>query len=96
MTPAEALAYVLRTLARGSTPVRVLRRDEHIPYDALPTRLHTLRAVERWHVARVIADSHTYEEAARRLGITKKTLWELRRRHEINDAYSQADPKGNA
>lgn len=78
--------------SHASRLVRVLRRDEPIPYDALPTRLHTLRAVERWHVARVTSDSYTYTEAARRLGVTPKTLWALLRRHGIDDARPHTDP----
>lgn len=34
---------------------------------------------------RIVRDSYTYIEAARRLGITKKTLWEWRKRYETED-----------
>ncbi len=54
-----------------------------IPTDELPTRLHSLEAVKVWHVRRVILDSSSFQEAAQRLGITKKTLWEMRRKHRL-------------
>ncbi len=53
-------------------------RDEllkPIPTDGFPIRFHSLKQVEEWHIRRVIADSYNYTEAARRLGITTKTLW---------------------
>ncbi|GEM_PF-3881285 len=58
---------------------------QRISTDALPTRLHSLESVKVWHVRRVILDSSSYEEAAERLGITKKTLWEIRRRHHLEE-----------
>ena len=39
----------------------------------------TLRAIERQHIARVIAESPTLEEAASRLGITSSALWRKRK-----------------
>lgn len=58
---------------------------DHVPLDFQPTRLHTRRAVEAWHARRVISDSYTYQEAADRLGVSKKTLWEMRKRHNITE-----------
>lgn len=65
-----------------------LRLARPIPTDALPTRLHSLEAVKIWHVRRVILDSSSYQEAAQRLGITKKTLWELRRKYRLKERPS--------
>jgi hypothetical protein len=56
--------------------------------EELPTRLHSLEAVKIWHIRRVILDSSSFEEAASRLGITKKTLWELRRKHRLTEQPS--------
>jgi predicted DNA-binding protein (UPF0251 family) len=64
------------------------RLGRPIAPEELPTRLHSLEAVKIWHVRRVILDSSSYEEAAGRLGITKKTLWELRRKHRLTEKPS--------
>jgi predicted DNA-binding protein (UPF0251 family) len=64
------------------------RLGRPIAPEELPTRLHSLEAVKIWHIRRVILDSSSYEEAASRLGITKKTLWELRRRHRLKEKPS--------
>lgn len=66
----------------GSTRPQLRQK---ISTDALPTRLHSLESVKVWHVRRVILDSSSYDEAAERLGITKKTLWEMRRRHHLDE-----------
>lgn len=71
---------------RESTAMQL---ERPIPTNELPTRLHSLEAVKIWHVRRVILDSSSYQEAAQRLGITKKTLWELRRRHRLKERPSQ-------
>lgn len=63
----------------------VKRLARPIPTDTLPTRLHSLEAVKVWHARRVILDSSSYQEAADRLGITKKTLWEMRRKHCLKE-----------
>jgi DNA-binding NtrC family response regulator len=48
---------------------------------AAPTKppVETLRAIERQHIARVIAESPTLEEAASRLGVTSSALWRKRK-----------------
>ena len=43
----------------------------------------SLDAVEREHIARVLAASATLEEAADTLGINVTTLWRKRRRYGI-------------
>lgn len=56
------------------------RRGDRIPLDSLPTRFDKMAQVKLWHVRRVVADSETWGEAAFRLGMTRKTLWEYRKR----------------
>jgi len=59
--------------------------NAQIDINQLPTRFHSLEALKVWHVRRVILDSITYPEAARRLGVSTKTLWEIRRRYKITE-----------
>lgn len=66
------------------------RPFEHIDVDLVPTRLHTFEEVRVWHARRVILDSTTFQEAADRLGITKKTLWEFRKKHGIRERPTAA------
>jgi DNA-binding NtrC family response regulator len=47
-----------------------------------PTSL-TLEAMERDHIARVIAESKSFEEAARKLDIDSATLWRKRRKYNL-------------
>lgn len=61
------------------------RRGDPIPLDELPTRLDPLDQVIVWHVRRVIRDSNTLDEAAERIGRSKKTLWGWRRRFAFTD-----------
>lgn len=76
-------------MVEGKRDDSKLRLAHPIPTDALPTRLHSLEAVKVWHVRRVILDSSSFQEAAQRLGITKKTLWELRRKHCLKERPAQ-------
>jgi DNA-binding NtrC family response regulator len=43
----------------------------------------TLRAIERQHIARVIAETSTLGEAASKLGVTSTTLWRKRKLHGL-------------
>ncbi len=43
----------------------------------------TLEAMERDHIARVIAESRSFEEAARKLDIDAATLWRKRRKYNL-------------
>jgi NtrC-family two-component system response regulator AlgB len=43
----------------------------------------TLEAMERDHIARVIAESKSFEEAARKLDIDSATLWRKRRKYNL-------------
>ncbi|MBN8473146.1 helix-turn-helix domain-containing protein [Corallococcus exiguus] len=43
---------------------------------------HTLEAVEREHILRVMASVPTLDEAARLLGIDASTLWRKRKKYE--------------
>jgi hypothetical protein len=51
--------------------------------DVLPPATATLDAITAWHVRRAIATHATYQAAADALGISRKTLWALRDRHDI-------------
>jgi|GEM_PF-4930998 len=61
------------------------RRGDRIPLDSLPTRFDKMAEVKLWHVRRVVADSETWGEAAKRLGMTTKTLWSYRGRHRFSE-----------
>ena len=54
---------------------------ESSPVTAATTKppVVTLREIERQHIARVIAESPTLEEAASRLGVTSSALWRKRK-----------------
>jgi transcriptional regulator with PAS, ATPase and Fis domain len=43
----------------------------------------TLRAIEREHIARVISESATLQEAASLLGVSGATLWRKRNRYGL-------------
>jgi transcriptional regulator with GAF, ATPase, and Fis domain len=51
----------------------------------------TLRAIERQHIARVIAESTTLREAASRLGVACSTLWRRRRLYGLKPAAGSAE-----
>jgi len=44
----------------------------------------SLDEIEREHIARVLADSRTLEEAAMTLGINISTLWRKRKRYKLD------------
>lgn len=62
-----------------------------IPPDSVPTRLHTTDQVKIWHARRVILDSSTWAEAAKRLDVSKKTLWIWRNEHGILEEPGQVE-----
>ena len=64
---------------------------QRIPPDSMPTRFHTRCQVKIWHARRVILDSSTWAEAAKRLDISKKTLWMWRDRYGIPEEPGQID-----
>lgn len=51
--------------------------------DVLPPATATLEEIRAWHVRRAIRIHDTYKAAAETLGISRKTLWELRDRYNI-------------
>jgi Bacterial regulatory protein, Fis family len=53
----------------------------------------TLRAIERQHIARVIAESRTLGEAASRLGVAGTTLWRKRKLFDLLAEGSSLDQK---
>jgi DNA-binding NtrC family response regulator len=53
----------------------------------------TLRAIERQHIARVIAESPTLGEAASRLGVASTTLWRKRKLYDLVAEGKLADEK---
>lgn len=70
-----------------------LARDTEIAVPDLPEEFkamkatgptsQTLEAMERDHIARVIAESRSFEEAARKLDIDAATLWRKRRKYNL-------------
>lgn len=50
---------------------------------AQPTARSSLNEIEREHIARVLADSRTLEDAANKLGINVSTLWRKRKRYKL-------------
>jgi two-component system, NtrC family, response regulator AlgB len=74
-------------LSRGDTiraedlPDRLLEPPSAAP--ATPEAGLSLEDVERRHIAQVLAESSTLEEAAARLGINVTTLWRKRKRYGI-------------
>lgn len=71
-----------------------LARGEEIETDDLPEDLRpapeggggnpmSLEEVEREHIQRVIAESESYEEAARKLNIDPATLWRKRKKYSL-------------
>jgi NtrC-family two-component system response regulator AlgB len=76
-------------LSRGDTirpddlPDRLLA--PHEPPSAAPADRHlSLEELERRHIAQVLGDAATLEEAAARLGINPTTLWRKRKRYGID------------
>ncbi|MEP0548019.1 MAG: sigma-54 dependent transcriptional regulator [Rhodothermales bacterium] len=71
-------------LARGgAVEVRHLPEElREVPEEAEGSL--TLEDVERRHIARVLAQSDGYEEAARVLGIDPATLWRKRKRYDLS------------
>lgn len=69
-----------------------LARGEEIELDDLPEDFRgvapmespmSLEEVERKHILRVIAESESYEEAARKLNIDPATLWRKRKKYNL-------------
>ena len=87
----------MRELRNAIERGTVLTRGETIAPDDLPDSLFrettealagiphaaSLDEVEREHIARVLGDSATLEEAADTLGINVTTLWRKRKRYGI-------------
>ncbi len=89
----------LRELANALEHAAVLSRGEAIGRDDLPDRLlardarptaspdagtSSLEEVEKQHIAHVLAESTTLEEAAARLGVDVTTLWRKRKRYRLD------------
>ncbi len=47
----------------------------------------TLAEIKEWHMRRVVATSGTYQEAAEKLDVSKRMLWEHRSRWADNGSY---------
>jgi NtrC-family two-component system response regulator AlgB len=59
--------------------------SKHAPVGITPIPSRTsLDEIEREHIARVLADSRTLEEAALTLGINISTLWRKRKRYKLD------------
>jgi NtrC-family two-component system response regulator AlgB len=43
----------------------------------------TLEEIEKEHIARVIAESKSFEEAAKKLDIDSATLWRKRKKYNL-------------
>ncbi len=71
-------------LARGDEITETELPDEFLGYTrtSVPAS-QTLEAMERDHIARVIAESKSFEEAARKLDIDSATLWRKRRKYNL-------------
>lgn len=52
--------------------------------DVLPPATATLEEIRVWQMRRAIRAHDTYAEAAEALGISRKGLWELRDRYNID------------
>jgi two-component system, NtrC family, response regulator AlgB len=90
----------VRELRNAIERAAVLTRGEEIAPDDLPDSLFrdaseaiariphsaSLEEVEREHIARVLGESATLEEAAEVLGINVTTLWRKRRRYGIESS----------
>lgn len=71
-------------LARGGEITSAELPEEFRGYTAQPSpSSQTLEAMERDHIARVIAESKSFEEAARKLDIDSATLWRKRRKYNL-------------
>jgi hypothetical protein len=65
---------------------RIVKPPRTVPDSAPPSDASLkLRDVEREHLRKVLADSRTVAEAARRLGIDTATLWRKRKRYRLMD-----------
>src|SRR6266481_2735751 len=68
-----------QVLAPEAFPERIVQHAKALP--AIGGDF-TVDAVEREHILRVLARTHTQEEAARILGVDASTLWRKRRKYE--------------
>jgi NtrC-family two-component system response regulator AlgB len=86
----------IRELRNAMERASILARGTQIGHELLPERLaappsapsqtmlggeYTLEELEREHIARILARTHTVDEAARILGIDTSTLWRKRKRY---------------
>lgn len=70
-------------LARGAEIGVADLPEEFKAYRTADAGSQTLEAMERDHIARVIAESKSFEEAARKLDIDAATLWRKRRKYNL-------------
>jgi len=71
------------TISPEDLPDPIFRTDSPLA-SARAGQAASLEAVEREHIARVLAESATLEEAAATLGINVTTLWRKRKRYGID------------
>jgi two-component system, NtrC family, response regulator AlgB len=77
-------------VALANLPEAVLLSSQATPFSG-KTRLDEM---VRQHIARVLAESATLEQAAATLGIDPSTLWRKRKRYNL-DATVGSKPKGS-
>jgi NtrC-family two-component system response regulator AlgB len=70
------------TITSAHLPEAVSRHAPGVS-TSVPSRAR-LDEIEREHIARVLADSRTLEDAAMRLGIDVSTLWRKRKRYKLD------------
>ena len=80
---AAAVLCEADTIAMAHLPEAV--STKHAPQATTPAPSRTsLDEIEREHIARVLADSRTFQQAAMMLGINLSTLWRKRRRYKLD------------
>jgi NtrC-family two-component system response regulator AlgB len=73
----------------SDSELKEMSRKSSLPTKSLPRKaissseIATLRAIEREHIARVISESPTLQEAASVLGVSSATLWRKRNRYGL-------------
>ena len=79
---AAAVLSEVDTITLAHLPEAVTKHVRNVtrPIRARPS----LDEIEREHIARVLANSRTLEDAAMKLGINASTLWRKRKRYKLD------------